>query len=142
MATFEMLRRRQRTAGRRRRLLLAFGLSKEGGRQLKNYLRMLHVRGIAPKLTRERVIDDDDRRLYLKKKGLISLITMPQFNSFDGLAIGILAKTVAQWLGQQRLESTVTAKWPTAALWTPRTPMSSTQGVRFMQKGEPITGLS
>uniref|UniRef100_A0A0E0RHD6 Uncharacterized protein n=1 Tax=Oryza rufipogon TaxID=4529 RepID=A0A0E0RHD6_ORYRU len=43
MATFEMLQQRQRTAGRQRRLLLAFGLSKGGRKRFKDHMRMLHV---------------------------------------------------------------------------------------------------
>uniref|UniRef100_A0A0D9ZGU1 Uncharacterized protein n=1 Tax=Oryza glumipatula TaxID=40148 RepID=A0A0D9ZGU1_9ORYZ len=86
-------------------------------------------KGIAPKLTRERVIDDDGRRLYLKKKGSISLITIPQFNSFDGLAAGFLAKTGAQWFGQRPTGWTGTASRRTAALWMPGATTSSTQGV-------------
>uniref|UniRef100_A0A0E0D2R5 Uncharacterized protein n=1 Tax=Oryza meridionalis TaxID=40149 RepID=A0A0E0D2R5_9ORYZ len=41
---------------------------------------------------------------------------------------GTKATSVAQWLGQRRLESIGTAKWPTAALWTPRAASSLAQG--------------
>uniref|UniRef100_A0A0D3HUK1 Uncharacterized protein n=1 Tax=Oryza barthii TaxID=65489 RepID=A0A0D3HUK1_9ORYZ len=43
MATFEMLQRQQRTAGRRRWLLLAFGLSKDARTWLDQVEEVVHV---------------------------------------------------------------------------------------------------
>uniref|UniRef100_A0A0D9Y7S9 Uncharacterized protein n=1 Tax=Oryza glumipatula TaxID=40148 RepID=A0A0D9Y7S9_9ORYZ len=125
MATFKMLQRWQRTAGRRRRLLLAFGLSKGGGKRFKDHLRMLHVRGIVPKLTREQGIEGMSRRSDLRKKGLISSMAVPRIDSSGRPPSGMPAMLLAQWLGQQWLESTGMAKRRTAAPWTPRTPTSA-----------------
>jgi hypothetical protein len=72
------------TTGRRRRLLPVFGLLRRGGKWIKDYLRVLHKRGIAPKLTRERVIDDDSQRPDLKKKGSISRFRALPLNSSGG----------------------------------------------------------
>ena len=125
MATFEMLQRRQRTAGRQRRLLLAFGLSKWGRKRFKDHMRMLHVWGIAPKLTRERGIEGMSRRPDLRKKGSISSTAVPRIDSSGRPPSRMPAMLLAQWLGQRWLESTGTAKRRTAAPWTLRTPTSA-----------------
>jgi hypothetical protein len=54
-----------------RRLAPVFGLPRKGGRQLKTYLRMPHVRIIAPKLTRERGIEGISRQPEMRKASSI-----------------------------------------------------------------------
>uniref|UniRef100_A0A0E0EA84 Uncharacterized protein n=1 Tax=Oryza meridionalis TaxID=40149 RepID=A0A0E0EA84_9ORYZ len=74
--------------GRRRRRVErpgdGVGSFPRGGKWIKDYLRVLHKRGIAPKLTRERVIDDDSQRPDLKKKGSISRFRALPLNSSGG----------------------------------------------------------
>uniref|UniRef100_A0A0E0RGA0 Uncharacterized protein n=1 Tax=Oryza rufipogon TaxID=4529 RepID=A0A0E0RGA0_ORYRU len=51
-------------------------------------------------------------------------------------APGTLKTLVARGLGQRRLQSTGTAKWPTAALWTSRAASSLAQGVQPALNGK------
>uniref|UniRef100_A0A0E0P0H3 Uncharacterized protein n=2 Tax=Oryza TaxID=4527 RepID=A0A0E0P0H3_ORYRU len=98
-----------------RRLAPVFGLPRKGGRQLKTYLRMPHVRIIAPKLTRERGIEGISRQPEMRKASSI---------------FKTAATSLAQWLGQRSTGWMGTAMRRKAALWTPGATTSSTQGVR------------
>uniref|UniRef100_A0A0D9YYS9 Uncharacterized protein n=1 Tax=Oryza glumipatula TaxID=40148 RepID=A0A0D9YYS9_9ORYZ len=95
-----------------RRLAPVFGLPRKGGRQLKTYLRMPHVRIIAPKLTRERGIEGISRQPEMRKASSI---------------FKTAATSLAQWLGQRSTGWMGTAMRRKAALWTPGATTSSTQ---------------
>uniref|UniRef100_A0A0E0NX63 Uncharacterized protein n=1 Tax=Oryza rufipogon TaxID=4529 RepID=A0A0E0NX63_ORYRU len=79
---------------------------------------MLHMRGIAPKLTRQRGIDDDGQRPDLGKKSSISSTAAD---------LGDVGGAMA-WSAEARVDWK--AKWPTAALWTPRAASRLAQGVK------------
>uniref|UniRef100_I1QZX1 Uncharacterized protein n=1 Tax=Oryza glaberrima TaxID=4538 RepID=I1QZX1_ORYGL len=129
-----MARRRWIASASRRRFVPVFGLPRRGGEWIKDHPRMLHMRGIAPKLTRERGTDDVGRRPDLRKKERISLSAALQRDYLGRPSPGTLATIMAQRLGRRCTGSSGTAKRPMAALWTPRTPTSSTQCVRSMQR--------
>jgi hypothetical protein len=105
------------------------GLPRREVERLNDNLRMLHERGTAPKLTRERGTDDVGRRPDLRKKERISLLAALQRDSLRRPYPRTLATLMAQRLGRRCTGSSGTAKRPTAALWTPRTPTSSTECV-------------
>uniref|UniRef100_A0A0D3HLH1 Uncharacterized protein n=2 Tax=Oryza TaxID=4527 RepID=A0A0D3HLH1_9ORYZ len=122
-----MARRRWIASASRRRFVPVFGLPRRGGEWIKDHPKMLHMRGIAPKLTRERGTDDVGRRPDLRKKERISLSAALQRDYLGRPSPGTLATIMAQRLGRRCTGSSGTAKRPMAALWTPRTPTSSTQ---------------
>uniref|UniRef100_A0A0E0NX34 Uncharacterized protein n=1 Tax=Oryza rufipogon TaxID=4529 RepID=A0A0E0NX34_ORYRU len=102
---------------------------------------MILVQGIALGLTVVTGIDGDGRRLDLEKFEGISPMTASWLDSSRLRAPRSLKTLVARGLGQCRLESTGTAKWPTAALWTPRAASSLAQGVQPAPNGKHKTWI-
>uniref|UniRef100_A0A0E0EK92 Uncharacterized protein n=1 Tax=Oryza meridionalis TaxID=40149 RepID=A0A0E0EK92_9ORYZ len=128
MATSKMSRQRRKTAGLRPRLPPVVGLPRRGREWIKDNLRMLHMRGIAPKLTRKRGFDGEDRRPDLRRSP-ISKTAAPWIDSFGQEPHRTMATMMAQQLGRKRMESMGTTRWPTAVLWTPGTASSATPRV-------------
>uniref|UniRef100_A0A0E0BRM7 Uncharacterized protein n=1 Tax=Oryza glumipatula TaxID=40148 RepID=A0A0E0BRM7_9ORYZ len=114
-------------AVRRRRLPPVFGLPGREGEWIRDALGMLLVQGIALGLTVVTGIDGDGWRLVLEKIEGISPMTASWLDYSRLCAPGTLNTLVARGLGQRRLQSTGTAKWPTAALWTSRAASSLAQ---------------
>lgn len=92
--------------------------------------------GIALGLTVVTGIDGDGWRLVLEKIEGISPMTASWLDYSRLCAPGTLKTLIARGLGQRRLQSTGTAKWPTAALWTSRAASSLAQGVQPALNGK------
>nr|BAC99463.1 hypothetical protein [Oryza sativa Japonica Group]BAC99733.1 hypothetical protein [Oryza sativa Japonica Group] len=87
------------------------GLPRREVERLNDNLRMLHERGTAPKLTRERGTDDVGRRPDLRKKERISLLAALQRDSLRRPYPRTLATLMAQRLGRRRARRNVFDPW-------------------------------
>lgn len=97
------------------------------------------MRGICFELTGEEGIDDGGDWPELRKKVRISLSAALQRDSLGWPPPGTLEKMMVQRFALRWTRSTGTAAQRAAALWTPRTPTSSTQDVRSMRQAEQRT---